>query len=205
MKNLFLSFAVISLIGSLACGEKEQKPAEEAPSQDWSRSKPMTVTDSGLQFLDVAVGTGESPAAGDQVIIHYTALLENGKQFASSFTKGKPLSFHYRENPMIAGIEEGLETMKEGGRRRLVVPPALGYGAEGTSTGSVPPNATLTFEIILLDVVTPGEEGAAAGGEAEEGREFEVPFLPPEETPKEEDFLKEETGEKPAAGRAKTP
>ena len=107
-------------------------------------------TRSGLKYTDLVVGTGPSPRAGQTAVVHYTGTLTDGTKFDSSLDKGQPYSFALGTGSVIKGWDEGVATMKVGGRRKLVVPPALGYGATGN--GTIPPNATLLFDIELLDV-----------------------------------------------------
>jgi len=106
-----------------------------------------TVTDSGLQIIDIEVGGGEEAVAGGTVTVHYTLWLEDGTQIESS-VGGEPVTFELAG--LIAAWQEGIPGMTEGGKRRLIVPPELGYGEAGQ--GAVPPNATLIFDIELLGV-----------------------------------------------------
>lgn len=108
-------------------------------------------TASGLKYIDEVVGTGASPKTGQTVTVHYTGTLENGKKFDSSLDRGQPYTFRLGVNPVIQGWVEGLSTMKAGGKRKLIIPPSLGYGAEGNGP-TIPPNATLLFDIELLSV-----------------------------------------------------
>ncbi len=107
-------------------------------------------TDSGLRYTDLVVGTGPSPRTGQTTVVHYTGTLTDGTKFDSSRDKGQPYSFALGTGSVIKGWDEGVATMKVGGRRKLVVPPVLGYGAAGQ--GTIPPNATLVFDVELLDV-----------------------------------------------------
>ena len=107
-------------------------------------------TASGLKYTDLAVGDGPSPRAGQTAVVHYTGTLTNGTKFDSSRDKGQPMEFVFRQTPMIKGWDEGVSTMKVGGRRRLVVPPALAYGP--APRPGIPPNSTLIFDLELLDV-----------------------------------------------------
>ena len=107
-------------------------------------------TASGLQYIDEVVGTGESPKQGQQVTVHYTGTLENGTKFDSSVDKGQPYTFRIGTGVVIKGWDEGIMTMKVGGKRRLIVPANLAYGAAGRP--GIPPNATLFFEVELLGV-----------------------------------------------------
>ena len=112
-----------------------------------------TVTNaSGLKYVDVVVGKGASPAAGKTVKVHYTGTLEDGKKFDSSVDRNEPFSFTIGVGQVIKGWDEGVMTMKVGGKRKLIIPSKLGYGAQGAG-GAIPPNATLLFDVELLDVV----------------------------------------------------
>jgi peptidylprolyl isomerase len=119
-----------------------------------STGKPMT-TPSGLQTIDSTVGTGASPTAGQTCVMHYTGwLYENGvkgKKFDSSLDRGQPFEFPIGQGRVIKGWDEGVATMKVGGKRTLIIPADLGYGARGAG-GVIPPNATLMFDVELLGV-----------------------------------------------------
>jgi len=115
-------------------------------------STPTEVTTaSGLKYIDEVVGTGVSPKTGQNVTVHYTGTLVDGTKFDSSVDKGQPYKFRLGVDPVIQGWVEGLMTMKAGGKRRLIIPPNLGYGASGNPP-KIPPNATLLFEVELLSV-----------------------------------------------------
>jgi len=109
------------------------------------------VTSSGLRYTDDTVGTGTQPQKGQRVTVHYTGTLPDGKKFDSSRDRGKPFVFTIRVGQVIKGWDEGVMSMKVGGRRRLVIPPDLGYGARGAG-GVIPPMATLHFDVELLAV-----------------------------------------------------
>jgi FKBP-type peptidyl-prolyl cis-trans isomerase FkpA len=115
----------------------------------------MTTTPSGLQYQDTAVGNGAEAKAGAHVSVHYTGWLYEGgvkgDKFDSSKDRGQPFQFPLGAGHVIGGWDEGVQGMKVGGTRVLVIPPALGYGARGAG-GVIPPNATLMFEVDLLDV-----------------------------------------------------
>lgn len=108
-------------------------------------------TTSGLKYIDEVVGTGASPRPGATVKVDYTGTLLDGTKFDSSKDSGRPLEFVIGTGRVIKGWDEGVMSMKVGGKRRLIVPPDLGYGARGFGQ-SIPPNATLQFEVELLDV-----------------------------------------------------
>jgi hypothetical protein len=107
-------------------------------------------TPSGLKYTDLVVGTGPSPRAGQTAVVHYTGTLTDGTKFDSSRDKGQPYSFALGTGSVIKGWDEGVATMKVGGRRQLVVPPVLGYGAR--ANGAIPANSTLVFDVELLEV-----------------------------------------------------
>ena len=111
----------------------------------------IVTTASGLKYVDVVVGKGAAPTAGKQVKVHYTGTLENGKKFDSSVDRNEPFSFTIGVGQVIPGWDQGVMTMKVGGKRKLIIPAKLGYGARGAG-GVIPPNATLLFDVELLDV-----------------------------------------------------
>ena len=108
-------------------------------------------TPSGLKYVDEVIGAGESPKPGQMVVVHYTGTLENGTKFDSSLDRNQPFTFQIGVGRVIKGWDEGVMSMKVGGKRRLIIPPQLGYGARGAG-GVIPPNATLIFEVELLGV-----------------------------------------------------
>jgi FKBP-type peptidyl-prolyl cis-trans isomerase FkpA len=125
-----------------------------APAKAQSPGKTMTAP-SGLQITDSKVGAGATPKPGQTAVVHYTGWLyqdgAKGKKFDSSVDRGQPFEFPVGQRRVIAGWDEGVASMKVGGKRTLIIPPELGYGARGAG-GVIPPNATLIFDIELLDV-----------------------------------------------------
>jgi FKBP-type peptidyl-prolyl cis-trans isomerase len=115
----------------------------------------MITTDSGLQYDDTHVGDGDTATAGQYVTVHYTGWLwengEKGEKFDSSLDRNDPFEFGLGQGMVIQGWDEGVQGMKIGGKRSLIIPPELGYGARGAG-GVIPPNATLLFEVALVGV-----------------------------------------------------
>jgi len=109
------------------------------------------VTPTGLKYVDHVIGTGASPKKGQQVSVHYTGRLTDGKTFDSSVDRGQPFQFQIGAGQVIRGWDEGIATIKVGGKRTLTIPPDLGYGAAGFP-GAIPPNATLIFDVELLGI-----------------------------------------------------
>ena len=115
------------------------------------------VMPSGLEYVEIVVGTGVEARVRKRVTVHYTGCFQDGRKFDSSVDRKKPFTFTLGVGEVIKGWDEGVATMKVGGKRRLIIPPELAYGASGQ--GSIPANATLIFDIDLLDIFaasTPG-------------------------------------------------
>ena len=138
-----------------------QTPAEDAQTPvtnggDMTQGPPAVsgdpiTTGSGLQFIDIEQGKGDAPKASQTIVVHYTGWLEaDGTKFDSSVDRGTPFSFTIGEGGVIRGWDEGLATMQVGGKRRLIIPPDLAYGKSGQ--GAIPPNATLIFDVELLEI-----------------------------------------------------
>ena len=122
----------------------------DSGSQDNSNSEAIT-TASGLKYIDLVEGDGATPEKGQTVTVHYTGTLEDGKKFDSSRDRNRPFSFRIGVGQVIAGWDEGVGSMKVGGRRQLIIPPDLGYGSQGAG-GVIPPNATLIFDVELRKI-----------------------------------------------------
>ena len=114
--------------------------------------EPIT-TGSGLQFIDIVQGKGEAPKPSQTVVVHYTGWLESdGTKFDSSVDRGTPFSFTIGEGQVIGGWDEGVATMQVGGKRRLIIPPDLAYGEAGAGGGAISSNATLIFDVELMEI-----------------------------------------------------
>jgi FKBP-type peptidyl-prolyl cis-trans isomerase FkpA len=111
----------------------------------------MTTTPSGLKYKDVNIGSGAEAQAGDLVSVHYSGYLTDGTKFDSSVDREQPFQFQLGAGNVIAGWDEGVAGMRVGGKRQLLIPPELGYGANGAGE-AIPPNATLFFEVELLEI-----------------------------------------------------
>lgn len=111
----------------------------------------VVTTDSGLQYVDIVPGEGASPQKGQKVVVHYTGTLEDGTKFDSSRDRNSPFTFTIGVGQVIKGWDEGVASMKVGGRRQLIIPPDLGYGSRGAGR-VIPPNATLIFDVELLRI-----------------------------------------------------
>ncbi len=130
---------------------KKQTLIASANKTAIDHSENEITTDSGLKYIDLEVGTGATPQRGDTVVVHYTGTLEDGTKFDSSRDRGRPFSFKIGVGQVIKGWDEGVSTMKVGGRRQLIIPAELGYGARGAG-GVIPPNATLIFDVELIRI-----------------------------------------------------
>lgn len=154
MRNVEKFLVLLLLLAAVAipaCSQKEvkgpEKGGEPAPA---AIAASQVKTASGLAYTDLVVGKGNSPVSGKTVTVHYTGWLTDGKKFDSSVDRGQPFRFRIGAGEVIPGWDEGVMTMKVGGKRKLTIPAELGYGPAGAG-GVIPPNATLVFEVELLD------------------------------------------------------
>lgn len=159
VRSLIAALAVAALVSLAGCSpapqqaapapaQSEQPPVEEsAPA---TAAKAADVTE--LKVEDLVVGTGAEAVKGKTVSVHYTGWLTDGTKFDSSVDRGQPFEFALGAGEVIAGWDEGVAGMKVGGKRKLTIPPAKGYGAQGAGGGVIPPNATLVFDVELLAV-----------------------------------------------------
>lgn len=123
-----------------------------APSPTTAPSPPVPATpDAPLGIVDVVVGKGQEAKAGDSVLVHYTGTLKDGTEFDSSRKRNQPFPFTLGKGMVIKGWDQGVAGMKVGGKRKLTIPPGLGYGARGAG-GKIPPNATLLFDVELVEI-----------------------------------------------------
>jgi len=152
------------------CGKKEAPPPQQIAQADKEVSPPAQpetssgiplvngdtiTTPSGLKYIEVVVGQGDTPTAGQLIKAHYTGWLTNGSKFDSSRDRGEPIEFPIGQGRVIKGWDEGLSSMKAGGRRMLIIPPGLAYGDRGTPGGPIPPSATLVFDVELVSAANP--------------------------------------------------
>jgi FKBP-type peptidyl-prolyl cis-trans isomerase len=145
---LVLAIALLALPAGAAAQTAAKKPAATGPTKVTGEP---TKTASGLEYWDIKVGTGAVAQTEQHVKVDYTGWLTSGKKFDSSVGTGKPFDFMLGASQVIKGWDEGVVGMKVGGKRQLRIPPALAYGAAGYP-GAIPPNATLIFDVQLVDV-----------------------------------------------------
>lgn len=148
-KKLAALAALLTILFAPATG-MEAKGLFSKDKNKLAQAQDVT-TPSGLKYHDTAVGSGPSPRQGQKVSVHYTGWLTNGTKFDSSRDRGQPFQFTLGRGEVIKGWDEGVASMKVGGKRKLTIPPDLGYGARGAG-GVIPPNATLVFDVELLGV-----------------------------------------------------
>jgi len=160
---VFIFLAILTLVGGVYIfGSK--KPANSTPFPSPTESATITQTAeptgtasgkttnmNGLKIEDEKVGTGEEAVSGKKITVNYSGTLTDGAKFDSSYDRGTPFTFNLGAGEVIQGWDQGFSGMKVGGKRKLTIPPELGYGASGAG-GAIPPNATLIFEVELLKV-----------------------------------------------------
>ena len=157
MKRTIAIVCALALAAPVALAQKKagDPEAPKAAAESAKKESKMVKTESGLSYEDLVVGTGASPAAGQTCVMHYTGWLwENGAKgakFDSSHDRARPFEFPIGRGRVIKGWDEGVATMKVGGKRTLLIPPQLGYGDRGAGN-VIPPGATLLFEVELLGV-----------------------------------------------------
>jgi peptidylprolyl isomerase len=164
--NPRIAVAVLLVLLLGACGPQKPatptaRPAETKlpPTQAGTREGNVLTTASGLQYIEVEKGDGPAPEPGQIVSVHYRGTLEDGTEFDNSYDRGQPITFPLGMGRVIPGWDEGIALMNVGGKAKLVIPPDLGYGAAGAGDGVIPPNATLIFEVELMDA-QPGSPAA---------------------------------------------
>jgi peptidylprolyl isomerase len=154
---LFAALSMLAIPGLLISDvsaqdqKKEKEAASEQPKSPAAAAEEVITTQSGLKYVDLVVGKGAGPQSGQTVRVHYTGWLTDGKKFDSSVDRGQPFEFRIGTGQVIKGWDEGVMSMNIGGKRKLIIPPELAYGARGAG-GVIPPNATLVFQVELLGI-----------------------------------------------------
>ena len=167
MKQLLIALLAAGLLTACS-GKKSETTTANDENVIQKKERPVTMTSptgdipalpenadtvttaSGLQYVDIIVGEGDSPVVGNFATVHYTGWLTSGKKFDSSVDRNSPFKFKLGQGQVIKGWDEGVATMRKGGQRRLLLIPELGYGARGAGA-AIPPNATLVFDVQLID------------------------------------------------------
>lgn len=148
-----LAFAFV-LITAVACGSPSEPSTTEPGESTLPDSSEGITTESGLQYIETEAGTGAQAQAGDLVAVHYRGTLPDGTEFDNSFDRGEPIEFVLGQGAVIAGWDEGISLMNEGGKATLVIPPDLGYGSRGAGN-VIPADATLIFDVELVSTQAP--------------------------------------------------
>ncbi|MBL7993076.1 MAG: FKBP-type peptidyl-prolyl cis-trans isomerase [Candidatus Kapabacteria bacterium] len=143
--SLIVSIAAVCVL--VSC----RKPVRDIAKLEKVQIMDTIKTASGLQYAEIHEGTGATPKAGQRVTVHYTGVLENGVKFDSSVDRDEPFTFKLGVGQVIEGWDEGVASMKQGSKRRLIIPSNLAYGPRGIA-GAIPPNATLIFDVELLKI-----------------------------------------------------
>jgi FKBP-type peptidyl-prolyl cis-trans isomerase len=151
VKTLILAITLFALASPAVAQTAPAKKAPATPAGPTKVTGDPTKTASGLEYWDIKVGTGAVAQTGQQVKVDYTGWLTTGKKFDSSVGTGRPFDFKLGAGNVIKGWDEGIVGMKVGGKRQLRIPPDLAYGEKGYP-GAIPPNATLIFDVRLVDV-----------------------------------------------------
>ena len=147
MKLIGIALFVFAIVGWMIAD------TNGADKKDDKKKEEVITTKSGLKYVEQKVGDGKVAKAGDTVSVHYTGTLTNGKKFDSSRDRDKPFEFPLGAGKVIKGWDEGVAGMKEGGKRKLIIPPELGYGNRDIGDGAIPANSTLIFEVELLKIL----------------------------------------------------
>jgi len=148
---IIIAVVVVALVIFIFWGSAGQDKSRKADNTNQEQSKMETIIlPGGLQIMDEVLGSGDQAAVGNTVVVNYVGTLTDGKKFDSSYDRGQPFSFRLGTGQVIMGWDQGILGMKVGGKRKLIIPPSLGYGSQ--SVGSIPANSTLIFEVELLGV-----------------------------------------------------
>jgi peptidylprolyl isomerase len=151
VRRISFAFVGLSVAVLLGCSQASQEPVPTTPKTAEAEKPAAEQSASGLTITDVVVGTGVVAEPGKAVSVHYRGTLTDGKEFDASRPRGEPFTFELGAGQVIRGWDEGVKGMKVGGKRKLLIPPDMAYGEQGAG-GVIPPNATLEFEVELLDV-----------------------------------------------------
>ncbi len=159
LKIFLIIAAIVIVVAGILVFSKSASQNKEANNNsnninNQNQMKNETLAD-GLQIIDEVAGTGAEATIGNTVSVNYVGTLTNGNKFDSSYDRNQPFSFVLGAEQVIAGWDEGVAGMRVGGKRKLVIPPDLAYGAQSIGNGLIPPNSTLIFEVELLGVEVP--------------------------------------------------